>query len=86
MAGNFYGNNIQLGRSDADFGTLLINKGKGSMNPIQLPGLMIKGEVRKISPLATGAYPSWVLSRNNDSAMIISIQGNRPAASPPGNR
>jgi enediyne biosynthesis protein E4 len=86
IAGNFYGNNIQLGRSDADFGTLLINKGKGSMDPMQLPGLIIKGEVRKISPLATGLYPAWVLARNNDSAMIISIQGNKPAVSPPANR
>ena len=29
MAGNFYENNIEMGRYDADFGTLLINKGNG---------------------------------------------------------
>ncbi|HEX2533038.1 MAG TPA: VCBS repeat-containing protein, partial [Chitinophagaceae bacterium] len=30
LAGNFYDNNIQMGRYDADYGTVLINKGKGA--------------------------------------------------------
>ena len=28
LTGNYYDNNIQMGRYDADFGTILINKGK----------------------------------------------------------
>jgi len=27
MAGNYYENNVQLGRSDADFGSILVNNG-----------------------------------------------------------
>ena len=29
IGGNFYDNNIEMGRYDADFGTILINRGKG---------------------------------------------------------
>jgi hypothetical protein len=86
LAGNFYGNNIQLGRSDADYGTLLINQAKGKFLPMPLPGIIIKGEVRKILPLSVGIYPTWVLARNNDSALIISIRENKPAASQPVNQ
>jgi hypothetical protein len=86
IAGNFYGNNIQLGRSDADFGTLLLNRGNGKLEPIPLPGMIIKGEVRKISQITLGVNNALVIARNNDSAMIINIQGNKPAVSPPVNR
>ncbi len=86
IGGNFYGNNIQLGRSDADFGTLLLNRGNGKIEPMPLPGIIIKGEIRKISQLNLGGSPAWVIARNNDSAMIINIRGNKPAVSPPVNR
>jgi hypothetical protein len=86
LGGNFYGNNIQLGRSDADFGTLLLNRGNGNLEPMPLPGMIIKGEIRKISQLKIGAYPAWVIARNNDSTMIINIQDNKPSVSPPVNR
>jgi len=84
--GNFYGNSIQLGRSDADFGTLLLNRGNGKLEPMSLPGMIIKGEIRKISQLKSGDNPAWVIARNNDSAMIINIQDNKPSVSPPVNR
>jgi len=86
LGGNFYGNNIQLGRSDADFGTLLLNQGNGKLVPMPLPGMIIKGEIRKISQTTLGVDPAWVIARNNDSAMIINIRGNKPAVSPPVNR
>lgn len=86
VAGNFYGNNIQLGRSDADYGTLLINQAKGKFLPMPLPGMIIKGEVRKILPVSAGIYPTWVLARNNDSALIISIRESIPATSQPVNQ
>jgi len=86
IGGNFYGNSIQLGRSDADFGTLLLNRGNGKLEPMSLPGMIIKGEIRKISQLKSGDNPAWVIARNNDSAMIINIPGNKPSVSPPVNR
>ena len=71
LTGNFYNCNIEMGRYDADFGTLLINKGKGVFATAQLNGLAIKGQVRRIMPATIGGQQSFILARNNDSAMVI---------------
>ncbi|MBD0333313.1 MAG: VCBS repeat-containing protein, partial [Chitinophagaceae bacterium] len=42
LVGNFYDNNIQMGRNDADYGTLLINKGHGKFTCSTINGLTIK--------------------------------------------
>ena len=39
LFGNYYENNIQMGRYDADFGTILINHGKGQFDAESLNGL-----------------------------------------------
>lgn len=72
LVGNYYDNNIQMGRYDADFGTILINKGGGNFSCESLNGLQIKGQVRHIRKvtLATGKE-AYVLARNNDSVMVI---------------
>ncbi len=74
LAGNYYGNNIQMGRYDADFGTLLINKGKGKFACENLNGLQVKGEVRHIRPLMLDNRQAYVLARNNDSTMVIGFR------------
>lgn len=71
LVGNYYDNNIQMGRYDANYGTVLINKGKGVLVPENINGLVIKGQVRKIKPILVNKKPSLVLAKNNDSAMII---------------
>lgn len=67
LAGNFYENNVQLGRNDADFGSVLINKGGTKFVHQLLPGLSLKGQVRK---LHADKEKIWVI-RNNDKATII---------------
>ncbi len=74
--GNFYGSSVSVGRNDADFGTLLVNKGNGQMEAASLPGLVIRNEVRKILPLVAGKDTAWVIARNNDSLMLIKKRGN----------
>lgn len=71
LAGNYYENNIAMGRSDADFGTVLINHGKGNFTCETLNGLVIKGQVRHISKINIGGKEAFVLARNNDSTMVI---------------
>jgi hypothetical protein len=67
LAGNFFENNVQLGRSDADFGSILLNKG-GSQFVYQLiPGINLTGQVRK---LVDDHEKIWVI-KNNDKASII---------------
>ncbi len=71
LAGNYYDNNIQMGRSDADYGTLLINEGKGSFLASTLNGLSIRGQVRHMEKLMAGGKESLVLAKNNDSLEVI---------------
>ncbi|MGZ8559271.1 MAG: VCBS repeat-containing protein, partial [Chitinophagaceae bacterium] len=73
LAGNFYDNNIQRGRYDADFGTMLVNKGKGNFACENLNGLQIKGQVRHIKKINIGKREAFILARNNDSTMVISF-------------
>jgi hypothetical protein len=71
LAGNFYDNNTQMGRYDADFGTLLINKGNNTFETESLNGLQIKGQVRHILPISINHQPAFIMARNNDSVKVI---------------
>ena len=71
LVGNFYENNIQMGRYDADFGSLLINKGNGNFVYENLNGQILKGQIRKIRPITIQQKPAFILARNNDSTSII---------------
>lgn len=71
MLGNFYENNIQMGRYDSDYGTLLINKGKGIFTCESLNGLHIKGQVRNLRHIKIGSKSAYVLTKNNDSTMVV---------------
>ena len=71
LMGNYYDNNIEMGRYDADFGTILINKGKGEFEVEGINGLQIKGQVRHMKQINVGKEPEYILARNNDSTMII---------------
>ncbi|MBL7740887.1 MAG: VCBS repeat-containing protein [Chitinophagaceae bacterium] len=72
LAGNFYPNNIQMGRYDADPGSLLINQGNGIFRYEQIPGLYIKGEARHIRKIMiSGGQEAFIIARNEDSLMVI---------------
>ena len=77
LFGNFYDNNIQMGRNDADFGTMLINRGNGKFDCESINGLQIKGQVRHIKKINIGKEEAYILVRNNDSAMVIKFSGNK---------
>jgi hypothetical protein len=71
LAGNFYENNIEMGRYDADFGSLLVNKGGGLFAVQSLNGLQVKGQVRHIGRINIAGKETFILARNNDSTMVI---------------
>jgi hypothetical protein len=71
LVGNFYENNIQMGRYDADCGSILINHGKGNFTCSAINGLLIKGQVRHICSIKIGQQQAFVLAKNNDSTMVI---------------
>jgi hypothetical protein len=74
LVGNYYKNNIEMGRYDADFGTILINRGNGLFSCETINGLSIKGQVRHIKPILIGKQQAYILVRNNDSAMVIKFK------------
>jgi len=71
LGGNFYENNIQMGRYDADFGTILVNKGGANFSCEGVNGVVIKGQVRHIEPITIGKTKAFILARNSDSVMVI---------------
>ena len=77
MMGNYYDNNIEMGRYDADYGTILINKGAGNFTCSSLNGLSVKGQVRHIKPILIGKQQAYILGRNNDSTMVIRFNAEK---------
>lgn len=73
LAGNYYENNIQMGRYDADFGTILVNKGSGNFDCENINGLVIKGQGRRVKQLNIAGQKAYILAKNNDSAIVISF-------------
>jgi enediyne biosynthesis protein E4 len=71
LVGNFYDNNIQMGRYDADFGTVLVNKSQGKLQCENLKGIEIKGQVRHIKNIRIAGQGAFILARNNDSVMVM---------------
>lgn len=74
MMGNYYENNVEIGRQDADFGTILINKGKGEFAYETFNGITVKGQVRHIKPLQINKKAAFILARNNDTVQVIQFK------------
>lgn len=70
LAGNYYENNIQLGRNDADFGSFLINDGLGRMKYMSIPGVALKGQIRKLVSIGD----SIIVVRNSGNTSVLSIK------------
>ena len=71
LVGNYYENNIQMGRYDADYGTLLLNHGRDSFSVTPLNGVTINGQTRHIRKIGIGGKKAYILARNNDSVKVI---------------
>jgi hypothetical protein len=71
LLGNYYDNNVEIGRQDADFGTLLINKGAGKFVYAPVNGLTINGQVRNIKSITIKGTQAYILAKNNDAVQII---------------
>ena len=69
--GNFYNNNIQMGRFDADYGTILINKGNYIFEPSPINGLFLQGQIRLIKPIIIKGKKAYILGKNNGDIQVI---------------
>lgn len=71
LMGNYYDPNIEMGRYDADFGTLLVNEGGGNFHCESLNNEAVKGQVRQVRKITINGNEAYVLARNSDSAKVI---------------
>ena len=71
LVGNYYANNIHIGRYDAGRGNLLLNKGSGGFNCENLNGLNLSGESRHIRKIKINNQTAYIIARNNDSLEVI---------------
>lgn len=71
ISGNFYHNNIQMGRYDADYGAILVNKGKMSFEFVKVKGGILSGEVRRLKPMKIKGSTHFIVGENNDFIKIL---------------
>ncbi|MET3882039.1 hypothetical protein ABIE54_000928 [Chitinophagaceae bacterium OAS944] len=71
LGGNYYESNVEMGRYDADWGTILLNRGRGVFDVESTNGILIKGQVRRIKKIDIGKNDAYILARNNDSVMVV---------------
>lgn len=82
LVGNYHENNIQMGRYDADFGTILVNKGNGSFSCENTNGVIIKGQSRRVKQLTVAGREAYIFARNNDSVMVVGFSSPQNQAKP----
>ncbi len=76
VVGNFYPINIQMGRYDASFGSLLQGDGKGKFKiaPNKDSCIQLQGEIRKLGKVKVDQRMYYIDFRNNDSPVSFSIK------------
>jgi hypothetical protein len=79
LVGNYYENNIQMGRYDADYGTLLLNEGHDSLSVTPLNGITVRGQTRHIREIGIAGKKAYILARNDDSVKVIQFTDPHPS-------
>lgn len=72
LLGNFYENNIQMGRSDASYGTLLQYNNKQGLSTLKTSP-PIKGQVKNILPIKIKGQASFIVAKNNAAIAVYVI-------------
>src|SRR5215203_1604106 len=78
LMGNYYDSKVEMGRYDADFGTVLVNKGNNFFACEQFNGLNFKGQVRNMAKIVVQNKPAYILAVNNDSVKLIRFSNRQP--------
>lgn len=71
LLGNFGYNNIEIGKQDADFGTMLQWSANGQSQAHLIEQLLVEGEVRKAAPIKIGNSICWILAKNNGALQVL---------------
>jgi enediyne biosynthesis protein E4 len=77
LTGNFFDNQTELGKYDANYGQVYLNKGRGNFEfiPNKKTGLMLKGQIRNMSKIKDSKGKEMlILAKNSDFAQILLIK------------
>jgi hypothetical protein len=85
LAGNFDGFKPDIGRMSASFGLLLHGNGKGTFTPVRTAesGFFVPGQARDIQRIAAAGGELYVVTRNNDRALIFRSTGRASSSERP---
>jgi enediyne biosynthesis protein E4 len=76
LTGNYFDTQTELGRYDANYGQIFINKGKGEFSfvPFTQNKIRINGQVRNSRKIAIkGIKNAIILAKNSDKAQLIQL-------------
>ena len=73
LGGNFHETNIEMGRYDADYGSILFNSGDGRWSETNMQQLSITGQIREITPLQFSGTDSFIIGRNDAQLLLYSV-------------
>jgi enediyne biosynthesis protein E4 len=79
LTGNFFNNQTELGRYDANYGQIFVNLGKGNFHfiPNVKTGLQIRGQIRNSAKIKdTKGNEMIIFAKNSDRAQIFLINKN----------
>lgn len=74
LCGNFYPFQVQLGREDASYGSILLGNGKGNFHalPYKETGWLTPGDIRDMTTIKTKSGATlYILAKNNDAIQVI---------------
>lgn len=69
--GNTYGNHMEIGKNDADFGNFFVYNEKGKIDVVRPDGLKIAGQVRSLQNIKIGAEHCLLIGINNEPLQLI---------------
>ncbi len=72
--GNFYNCNVQMGRYDAENGSVLINKGDNNFQYLNMKNSPLKGQVKQIKPITIKGQKAIIVAQNNGPLKILKIK------------
>ena len=71
IGGNFYGANIEMGRSDASYGNVLSISSDNDLKVYPLGDISLKDQVRKIAPIKINNTTCYLIARNGNSLTVL---------------
>jgi hypothetical protein len=71
LGGNFYDNNIAMGRYDASYGHILTISENSDLTVFPIGNLNIKGQVKRIERIQIGGENCLIIAKNNAMLQVI---------------